>query len=341
MPAAPPPPAEPLVDVGIPTHGRPHYLVEAIECVLAQSFDRWRLVVSEDGPGEAAGVVEPYLRDPRVRYLASEERLGAQGNHTKLLTLGGAPYVAFLHDDDLWERDFLTRRVAFLEANPDCGFVFSANTQIDEHGPETGRSRPVVPEGVHLPEEFAPLLLRRSVVGGIHTALARRAAYEAVGARFDERFAFFDWEMWLRLALRFPVGYLALWDVAYRVHGEQISVQGRWGEQRIAFYEHLDALVEQMLPAAALSPSERRSRRSSAFLSAALDAIEAAERRRALARLGSALLARPRAVLDARVPGLVLGLALGRPGRRALLRLRGASRRRGLREGVERSSAET
>ena len=41
--------SEPLVDVGIPTHGRPRFR-EAVESVLAQTFVGWRLTISENGP---------------------------------------------------------------------------------------------------------------------------------------------------------------------------------------------------------------------------------------------------------------------------------------------------
>src|SRR4051794_6490502 len=194
----------------MPTYRRPRYLPFAVESVIAQSFQDWRLTISEDGPGEAEEVIAPYLSDPRIRYVTSgTERLGGGGNHTKLLSLATAEYVTFLHDDDLWDPQMLARRVEFMEAHPTCGYVFSGNTQIDEEGRELGRSRLVLPEGLYEPEEFAPILLRESVVGGVHTTLTRRTAFETVGPYFESRFNFYDWEMWLRLAVRFPVGYIA------------------------------------------------------------------------------------------------------------------------------------
>ena len=102
-------------------------------------------------------------------------------------------------------------------------FVFSANREIDERSSETGRSRQVLAEGVHPPEQLVPLLLRHNLIG-MPTVLVRRSAYEAVGPAFDEETLYFDYQMWLRLALRFPVGYLAVWDASYRVHDRQVTM---------------------------------------------------------------------------------------------------------------------
>ena len=68
-----------------------------------------------------------------------------------------------------------------------------------------------------------PLLLRHNLIG-MPTVLVRRSAYEAVGPAFDEHTVYFDYQMWLRLALRFPVGYLAVWDASYRVHDRQVTM---------------------------------------------------------------------------------------------------------------------
>ena len=85
----------PSVDVANPTCGRPEYLVEAIESVLAQTLPEWRLTVSEDGPGSdaVAAAMAPYLSDACVRYVVTGQRLGAARHMTRLIRAGTAPYV--------------------------------------------------------------------------------------------------------------------------------------------------------------------------------------------------------------------------------------------------------
>ena len=320
------------VDIGMPTRGAAPYIGEAVESVLAQTHEDWTLLISENGPGggELEERLGPYLADPRIRYSPTGEDLGAARNHTRLIQAGSAPYVGILHDDDRWHPGFLTRRVAFLETHPDCGFVFSANLEIDEHSEETGRSKLVLSAGAHPPEELVPRLVEHNLIA-IPTVLVRRSAYETVGPEFDERSLSFDFEMWLRLAIAFSAGYLPVWDADYRVHRAQVTMTTlRRGRQRLYLHEHVDELLAGA-PHIRVSPALRRRQLAEAHLIAALDAIEDSQRADAQGHLAAARRAYPLAVFDPRFPAALAALALGARGRALLGRLRFLVLRKGLR----------
>ncbi len=309
------------MDVGIPTHGRPAFVVDAVESVLAQSFERWRLVVSEDGAGdpEVAAVLEPYLADPRVTHEVAGGSIGAAANMTRLVRSGTAPYVAILHDDDCWDPEFLERRVEFLESHPECAFVFSGHVDIDGDGQRIGHSSLRLDPGVHSREAFLPLILRRDLVA-TPTLMVRRAAYASAGDRFDERFPrLYDWEMSIRLALAGAAGFLPVRDAAYRSHGAQSSAvpEGRAPEY-LAVFEHADALVAERAPACRLPEAERRRLLSGFRLSVALDCATSGRPRDAAQSLASALRERPLRVVDRRVLATLGAMLLGSPGRRAV-----------------------
>ena len=292
---------EPLVDIGIPSWGRPGYLATAIESVLAQTLGSWRLVVSEDGPagGPVAAAVAPYLTDRRIRYTVAGESMGAAGNKTQLIQIGRAPYVALLDDDDCWESEFLARRVAFLEAHPECGLVFSSMAVIDGSGREVGRWTAGLAEGMQLRVQFVRRLLRSNPIGSSST-LVRRSAYEAVGPVFDGRFPrTYDYEMWLRLGLRFPVGYLGGYDACWRVHTDQGSAElGGLVEEYSALVDHMFALAQRDQPDLGLSDRERRQKLSSILLTGALNALEHGDRRTSADCLRTALRIHPLAIAD-------------------------------------------
>jgi glycosyltransferase involved in cell wall biosynthesis len=250
----------PLVDVGIPAYMRPTYIVETIESVLAQTFTDWRLTVSDDSPSGATvyRAVEPFLSDPRVQYVPNEAPNGETANWNRLVELADAPYVAILHDDDRWHRDFLRYRVAFLERHPECGFVFSGRTHIDENGALLGVWHPPLGPGVYGSREFSRLLLEANLVGSTVTVLMRRSACEAVGPSFDLGFPHADYEMWFRLASKFPVGYLAARDAEYRIHTSSTTRQLRATRGRVvALVERLLELAERGSPGE-LGVRERR-----------------------------------------------------------------------------------
>jgi glycosyltransferase involved in cell wall biosynthesis len=317
--------SEPAVDVGIPAWGRPVYLGRAVESVLGQSFGSWRLRISHDGHGadETKALVERYLGDPRVSYAEAAEPLGAAGNKTLLIRRGAGKYVALLDHDDFWGFDFLARRVRLLELHSEAAYVFSPSATVDRDGQILHPDRPLLPDGCYSSEEILPVVLRTSGIPG-GTVLVRRTAYEAVGATFADSFPrTYDYEMWIRLALRFPVCYVIAWDAFWRRHPQQASADLRQLEEEYrSLLDHLGRLVAGERPGYELSPRERRVKLAGWLLSASLDAVEQGNRAKSAAFLGRALRIAPTRIADHRTGGAALGLLLGNRGGRLIARMR-------------------
>ncbi len=302
---------ESVVDVGIPTYGRPRFVVEAIESVLAQTHADFRLLVAEDGAGggEIEAAVAPYLEDQRVRYEPSGEHLGAAANMSRIIRGGKAPYVAILHDDDRWHPTWLESRVRFLEGHPDCGMVFGEHFDIDDAGRRVGRSDGPLEPGQQEHVAFAREMLRRNLIG-TPTVLVRRAAYEKVGPFFDDRHAMvFDWEMMLRLSLAAPAGYLRVWDSDYRTHTDQISAEAKRGRDYLELFEAMCAQARAAGPEFELPARERRRLHARYLVSAALDEIEERNRGTAMTLLRAALREQPAVSLSPATAAAVVGLA--------------------------------
>ena len=152
----------------------------------------------------------------------------------------------------------------------------------------------------------------------------RRAACIQAGAEFCAGLPrTYDYEMWVRLALRFPVGYLGVWDAYWRRHGASASfadVRG-YDEEYELLASRLCRLLAVERPD--LLPRSRFWRRkvSSLLLMKALDAVEAGDRTAARKFLLRILQRDPRSAVDARVLWVVLGLT-GRVGSGIVTNLR-------------------
>jgi glycosyltransferase involved in cell wall biosynthesis len=263
------PPAEVVVDIAITAYGRADFVRDAVESVLAQTFDRWKLRICENGPGggEIEAAVRPYLADERVSFRPSGRELPLAENWTRAIRMGSGRYVALLHDDDRWHRDFLQARFDVLEAHPECGFAFSGWALIDEQGTEKYRRAPLrFPEGVLGRPQLARELAKvNSIIGS--TVLVRRSAYESVGFAFDGRWFYCDWEMWARLAARFPAYYLARYDIDFRRHDQANSfVTPEDPERLLATMDHIEQLFEEAVEGFELSRLERARARSFSLL---------------------------------------------------------------------------
>jgi glycosyltransferase involved in cell wall biosynthesis len=328
-------PGTPRVEVGIPTLGQRAYVHEAIASVLAQTFTDWRLIVSvnEVSPGEDFSRYD----DPRIEIIRTTEPLGSYGNKNAIARASTAPYLAFLDDDDLWEPEFLERRVRALDEHPECAFAFSTYTELDADGREISRGpAPFAPAGVLtqaqlLQELLAPASQRR-IYTIMLTTLVRRSAFDAVGPYFDETLPIIgDYELWLRLASRYPAVFLHTWDAAYRRHPQQESLRARLGGEFLDVHERLDAILGIDLAYLKPDAKELEWQRADWLLSLALDGGSAGARRRALSTLGEVAALSPRYLVDRRLPAILGTVVLGRAMTPFLMPIRSFLRRRNVR----------
>jgi glycosyltransferase involved in cell wall biosynthesis len=313
----------------MPAHWSPTFLAEAVESVLAQTHRELRLLVIDDSQGEAiAAVMERFGAESRVEYRRTEPMTAVQVM-TELMRAGEGEYFAFLHDDDRWEPEVLERRVAFLERHGDCAMVFSGHVDIDERGQVISRFPAPFAEGIVPVSELLPEMQRRSVIDTMHSVLVRRNVLDAVGCHLDETFPrLYDWELWLRIAVRYPVGCIEEQDVSYRAHEEQMSARPGRAADFAAMAEHADRVVREHHPQLRLSERERKRRRAGVELSVALDALRADDSAAARRATRRALAVSPSVAASSRFAAVAAGIVGGRGGRRAVDWLRGARYRR-------------
>lgn len=297
-----------FVDIGIPVYERAGYVATAIESVLSQSYTNWQLTVSEElGPTEPVlHAVEPYLADDRVRYVPIRERLGVGRHKSSLVERGHGKYVALLDDDDCWFADWLTRRVEFLETHPACGFVWGGHLDIDGDGQEIRRVPLPFDGGVHSSRVFVEAMMKGNIIATPTCSFAAKPTFAR--ATCLTRFLHIDdYELWLRMGLLGPVGFLPVHDAGYRLHSQQYHRRHDRALDHFYLIDHLDGLLQTTHPELRLPVSARKRRKADRLLSAALDAAEARDRRAATRRILRAAGLAPRALVSRRALGALAG----------------------------------
>lgn len=209
----------PLVSVIIPTYNRTTYIGEAIDSVLAQTYENYEIIVIDDGSSvDVKKVLKPY--EDKIKYLYQENRGLAAARNTGIKNSSG-DYLAFLDDDDLFEPRKLEIQVKILESNPDVGFVYSDCLEFDtnkrtklELNLAVCRNRPA--------GEFANLFFINPSVR-VPALLVRRKCFEDAGL-FDETLAMHeDGDMLLRIALHWRTRYSDYPSARVRYHEANMS----------------------------------------------------------------------------------------------------------------------
>ena len=205
-----------MISVVIATYNHGRYLREAVESVLAQSVrDRELIVVDDGSTDDTPSILAPY-RD-RIRSLRQENRGFGAARNAGVREASG-DLVGFLDADDAWEPAALERLQRALEDAPGAGLAASVYVTIDEGGRPAGT--PYRRREPSAPVSTESLLLTDADVPG---CLYRRAALEECGPFPEATRYTVDYEMWLRVSMRWGIVVLDEPLLRKRAHASNLS----------------------------------------------------------------------------------------------------------------------
>lgn len=107
----------PLVTVSMPVFNSERYIAEAIESILAQTYQNFELIIVDDGSTDRTREIIEGFTDPRIIKIYSDQNRGLITTRNRIAQLAKGKYLALLDADDLAFPERLALQVAFLEAN--------------------------------------------------------------------------------------------------------------------------------------------------------------------------------------------------------------------------------
>jgi glycosyltransferase involved in cell wall biosynthesis len=191
------------VSVVIPTYNRSGVLSDAIDTVLAQTYDPIEIIVVDDGSTDGTSdVLEQY--SDCIRDHQFDKNRGANAARNKGIDLATGEFIGFLDTDDRWDREKISRQVtAFRKAGSQCGLVHTAIERRDTKGNFVDRR---MPPNAQNPSKR---LLLGNYVGTFSCILVRKDVFEAVGVLDESLPSWQDWEFYLRVADQFQFTLVA------------------------------------------------------------------------------------------------------------------------------------
>ena len=130
----------PEISVIMPTFNRARYLENAVQSVIAQSFENWELLIVDDGSSDdTLETLNPYIeRFANIRYLKHKNRKPALSRNAGIQASFGR-YITFLDSDDHYLGNHLETRVEILKEYREValltgGFVCDEDIRVkDRH----------------------------------------------------------------------------------------------------------------------------------------------------------------------------------------------------------------
>jgi glycosyltransferase involved in cell wall biosynthesis len=237
------------------------FLEDAICSVFAQSYDRWELLLVDDGSTDMSTAVArdwAARHSERMQYLEHPDHANRGMSAARNLGIRHArgTYVGLLDADDVWHSNTLEEQVAILRTHADAALVYgpvqwwySWTGQPMDVDRDYVEHLGVRPDSLIPPPRLVPLFIRdrAAVPSGV---LVRHAALDRVGG-FEEAFRgeYEDQVLCAKICLSSAVYASSQCWYRYRQHSNSACAighrTGRSAEARLRFLEWLANYVVQ------------------------------------------------------------------------------------------------
>ena len=222
----------PLISVIIPTYNREHFLKDAIESVLSQTYNNLELIIVDDGSVDNTQQLVQKFTDKRINYIRQEHKGASTARNRGIQEVKGE-YIAFLDSDDIWLPKKIEKQLKiFRESKLSPGIVYAGVQYIDSHSNRKKQRKLSNYRGKILRQ-----LLRKNIAGIGSTILVKRECFKKCGL-FDESLSSrVDLDMLIRICQHFTADFVPEVLCSIRVHDKRITadIAGKIKSREILF----------------------------------------------------------------------------------------------------------
>ena len=234
----------PAVSIILPVYNGIKYLPQSVESILGQDFTDFEFLILDDCSTDGSWKWLQSLQDERVSLFRNEQNRGLFYNLNFLIKKSKAGIIKLWSQDDVMYPNCIGAIVVFHRQYPQIGFSYTGRDYIDALGNNLN-----IQQQDDTPEIISSVLHARiafftgSIAGNIANVAINKSALDNTGLFNEQMKISADFEMWVRLAKNYPVGFIKKTLVRLRNHQEQLSAQEKY------FIYHLkeDIQVYRML----------------------------------------------------------------------------------------------
>jgi glycosyltransferase involved in cell wall biosynthesis len=217
------------VTVVIPAFNAAAFLAEALDSVLAQTYQPLEIIVVDDGSeDETPQVAAAYAS--KVTYIRKEHGGGCGGNRNVGIRVASGEWIALLDADDIWMPEMIERLVERAgETGADlvfCDWLPQINGRVV--GRSNWESMRVMSRLGNLTSDSVlnnpfELLLEAGCYFSPSSVMIRRDALLQIGLFDESIYHTDDLDLWLRLSLRYRFAVVGEALVLRRIHDHNMS----------------------------------------------------------------------------------------------------------------------
>jgi glycosyltransferase involved in cell wall biosynthesis len=207
--------------VVIPLYNKEQYVQRAVESVLAQTYSDFELIVINDGSTDRSVENINQYKDARLRII-HQKNAGETAARNRGIQEAKNNLIAFLDADDEWLPDFLQTINRLVNKFPEAGAYATAYKIIQPNGAEkimAFKGMPADPwEGI-LPNYFESVS-EGPVPFNASSVCISKHAFAEVGNFPEKVLLLGELDMWIRIALKYPIAYSTQKRATYHKEAE-------------------------------------------------------------------------------------------------------------------------
>lgn len=210
----------------VPLYNKALYVRKALDSIVAQTYKDWELIVINDGSSDnSLEVVKNFVEDLKIEdrrlKIIDQTNSGVSAARNNGVAASKGEYVCFLDADDWWEKDYLKTMSEAIEACPNAGIY-----GVNYYSVRKGVAKQVlngIPTGIM---DYFKTYSRPPYAMPLWTGAAAipRKVYDEVGGFNPMLKMAEDFDLWTRIALKYPVYYT---DKAMAYYNQDVQVKWR------------------------------------------------------------------------------------------------------------------
>lgn len=123
------------ISVGISFYNSAEYLSYAIKSIIKQTYDKWELILIDDGSNDnSLEIAKSFEKiDARIRVLSDGQNKKLPYRLNQIIDESSYNYIARMDADDIMHPERLSRQIKILKENPDYDLVSTGLISIDNN----------------------------------------------------------------------------------------------------------------------------------------------------------------------------------------------------------------
>ncbi|PJZ36181.1 hypothetical protein CH354_16100, partial [Leptospira levettii] len=208
----------PLVSILMNCYNGAEYLKEAIDSVIAQTYQNWELIFWDNQSTDKSAEIVRSYNDPRIKYYYAPEHTKLYKGRNLAIEKITGNYIAFLDTDDVWKKNKLELQMLAF-ANSDYDLVCSNYDLIDPKSRFIKRAN-----RFSKPSGFITKYLINEYYIGILTVVFNVTLLKENHLNFNQSYNHIgDFDLFLKISESHKILYMSNSLASYRIHDNNFS----------------------------------------------------------------------------------------------------------------------